>query len=272
MNPVLPLLSAACLRRDRTARQHQACGRDDGRHVRRRQPADQAVRKSGSASPLHAHTPRRATDGGWRQGSPGPAQSLRRDRRQPGDAGGHQRPPDSPTVSTVPSFAASWLVPRLGRFTSRHPDIEIRVEATPGLVDLSRDRVDVAIRHGLGNYPGLVSDLLMTPVFLPVASPGSADARTADAQTHRLPRLSPASGSDRADWPLWFRRRSAWRTDPRIDTRTFLRRRLPSDPRGRSRVRVWRWFRDIHAREEIAAGRLPSCWTSHGRPTLPTMS
>ncbi len=51
------------------------------------------------------------------------------------------------TVSTVPSFAASWLVPRLGRFTSRHPEVEVRVEATSNLVDLGRDRVDVAIRH-----------------------------------------------------------------------------------------------------------------------------
>lgn len=36
------------------------------------------------------------------------------------------------TISTVPSFAASWLVPRLGRFNARHADIEVRVEASAG--------------------------------------------------------------------------------------------------------------------------------------------
>ena len=59
------------------------------------------------------------------------------------------------TVSTVATFAAAWLVPRLGRFNQRHPHIEVRVEATSALVDLRRDRVDVALRHGLGDYPGL---------------------------------------------------------------------------------------------------------------------
>jgi LysR family glycine cleavage system transcriptional activator len=54
------------------------------------------------------------------------------------------------TVSTVPAFAATWLVPRLGDFNARHPDIEVRVEASAKLVDLQRDRVDVALRHGLG--------------------------------------------------------------------------------------------------------------------------
>jgi LysR family glycine cleavage system transcriptional activator len=52
-----------------------------------------------------------------------------------------------------------------------HPDIEIRVEATSELVDLRRDRVDVALRHGLGDYPGLEVTCLMAPVLTPVASP-----------------------------------------------------------------------------------------------------
>ncbi|HBJ68151.1 MAG TPA: transcriptional regulator, partial [Alcaligenes faecalis] len=75
------------------------------------------------------------------------------------------------TISTVPSFAASWLIPRLADFKQRHPDIEIRVEASPTLVDLRRDKVDIAIRHGLGVYPGLQAEPLMAPVLLPVASP-----------------------------------------------------------------------------------------------------
>ncbi|MGU3575625.1 transcriptional regulator GcvA [Brucellaceae bacterium C25G] len=108
------------------------------------------------------------------------------------------------TISTVPSFAASWLVPRLGNFTKIRPDIEVRVEATSSLVDLQRDRVDVAIRHGLGKYPGLVVQQLMAPVLLPVASPSLLAAGPkircpADCLAYPL-----LQDSDRADWCLWL--------------------------------------------------------------------
>ncbi|MGV8352677.1 LysR substrate-binding domain-containing protein, partial [Pseudomonas aeruginosa] len=59
------------------------------------------------------------------------------------------------TVSTEPSFAATWLVPGLGQFSASHPQVDVRVEATALRADLRRERIDVAIRHGLGDYPGL---------------------------------------------------------------------------------------------------------------------
>src|SRR5271165_6200842 len=62
------------------------------------------------------------------------------------------------TVSAPPAFAASWLVPRLGRFRERHADIELNIATTRGLANFAADGVDVAIRHGLGRYPGLRCD------------------------------------------------------------------------------------------------------------------
>src|SRR5436853_1187194 len=59
------------------------------------------------------------------------------------------------TVSTSPDFAAKWLVHRLGRFAEAHPAIALRVSATMHHVDLAREQVDVAIRHGQGQWPGL---------------------------------------------------------------------------------------------------------------------
>ena len=58
-------------------------------------------------------------------------------------------------VSCLASFAASWLVPRLGRFRELHPEIDVMISANDELVDFSRDEVDVAIRHGAGSWPGL---------------------------------------------------------------------------------------------------------------------
>lgn len=75
------------------------------------------------------------------------------------------------TISVSPSFGAMWLVPRLERFRSRHPDIEIRIDGTDRLVDLMRDDVDVAVRYGPGGYKGVQADYLFGQANMPVCSP-----------------------------------------------------------------------------------------------------
>jgi len=108
------------------------------------------------------------------------------------------------TVSTMPSFAATWLVPRLATFAGRHPDIEIAVEAGVRPVDLKREPIDLAVRHGLGKYPGLEATWLIAPELIVVASP--------DLLKYRAPLKRPADclafplvhDFNRQDWPLWF--------------------------------------------------------------------
>lgn len=75
------------------------------------------------------------------------------------------------TVSTLDSLAATWLVPRLGGFRARHPDIELRLLLSDAPVDFARDDVDVAIRYGRGRWPGLRAERLMGEEVFPVASP-----------------------------------------------------------------------------------------------------
>jgi LysR family glycine cleavage system transcriptional activator len=75
------------------------------------------------------------------------------------------------TVSCMPSFASRWLVPHLGAFRALHPDIDVRIGADAGVVDFNRDEVDVAIRHGLGKWPGVVTDRLLSETHFPVCSP-----------------------------------------------------------------------------------------------------
>lgn len=158
------------------------------------------------------------------------------------------------TVSTVATFAASWLVPRLGRFNQRHPHIEVRVEATSAVADMRRDRVDVALRHGLGLYPGLQVTRLMAPVLVPVACPGllAADAvlkEPEDCLDHPL-----LHDCDRADWPLWLAAHGV-AEDSRAERGTafeddFLLIRAAEAGQGLALVPL------EYAREEIAAGRL----------------
>lgn len=107
-------------------------------------------------------------------------------------------------LSTMGSFAASWLVPRLSRFSQLHPDIDVELETGSRIVDLKREPVDLAIRHGLGDYPGLVSTQLVAPELIVVASPSLLAGRspiTTPADCLAFPLLHDA---DRADWRLWF--------------------------------------------------------------------
>ena len=158
------------------------------------------------------------------------------------------------TVCTVPSFAASWLVPRLGRFTERNPQIEVRVEASSALADLRKQRVDIAIRHGLGDYPGLEVTHLMAPELIPVASPRLlADGPSIDGPADCLayPLLQD---SDRTDWRLWLQAFGV-EDDPRLERgqafdEDFLLVRAAEAGQGIALVR------DIYAREEVRAGRL----------------
>lgn len=77
-------------------------------------------------------------------------------------------------VSLTPTFALRWLVPRLAGFQARHPDLEVRLSMNQALVDFRRDNVDMAIRYGNGNWPGLVAVLVLREDLVPVCSPALA--------------------------------------------------------------------------------------------------
>ncbi|MET3133517.1 LysR family glycine cleavage system transcriptional activator [Oxalobacteraceae bacterium GrIS 1.11] len=75
------------------------------------------------------------------------------------------------TITAMPSFAARWLAPRLGNFIDLYPDVEVVLQSSGQLVDLERQAVDVGIRFGSGNYPGLTVEKLMDDYYYPAASP-----------------------------------------------------------------------------------------------------
>lgn len=75
------------------------------------------------------------------------------------------------TVTTLASFAAGWLVPRLSDFRRRYPGIDLRLDTSRHLVDFAREDVDIAIRFGRGATKGLEAVHLLDEVLFPVASP-----------------------------------------------------------------------------------------------------
>jgi LysR family glycine cleavage system transcriptional activator len=108
------------------------------------------------------------------------------------------------TVSTLASFAAKWLLPRLSAFQESHPGIDVRITTSTNLIDFQRDNVDAAIRYGRGQWPGVRTEWLMADEVFPVCSPALLQGsrplrRPEDLRDHVL--LHSSNGDD---WRLWL--------------------------------------------------------------------
>jgi LysR family glycine cleavage system transcriptional activator len=137
------------------------------------------------------------------------------------------------TVSTILSLASQWLIPRLGAFRAANPGLDVRVFANNALTDFSREEVDVAIRSSRhGQYPGLMSELVMQETFFPVCAPSLVNSgphplrEPADLKHHTLLFEEPDQTiPDYMTWPLWLERAGISGIDARRGprfTHTFL--------------------------------------------------
>ncbi|MGO4260534.1 transcriptional regulator GcvA [Lysobacter sp. TAB13] len=123
-------------------------------------------------------------------------------------------------VSTMESFAAKWLAPRLHRFHRDHPEVKVRIETGNEQADFVRDGIDIALRYGPGAYNGVRTEhLLDAPVF-PVCAPSRPDdgrpplMRPDDLLRHTL--LHDESAIGRAgvpDWAAWLEQAGVTRMD-----------------------------------------------------------
>lgn len=109
------------------------------------------------------------------------------------------------TVTTTVSFASLWLVPRLVKFRKLHPDIDVRISANNEMVNLQRQRIDLAIRFCEPKAaPAGAIPLAREEVF-PVCSPALLRDRARplrrpeDLSRHVLLHLDDAASR----WP-WF--------------------------------------------------------------------
>jgi LysR family glycine cleavage system transcriptional activator len=109
------------------------------------------------------------------------------------------------TISTLASLAAKWLLPRLSAFQEAHPDIDVRITTSTGLIDFRGGDVDAAIRYGRGHWPGLRAEWLMADEMFPVCSPALLTGKRPlrcpeDLRDHVL--LHNTNNGD--DWRLWL--------------------------------------------------------------------
>ena len=113
------------------------------------------------------------------------------------------------TVSAAPSFAAKWLVPRLGLFEAKHPEIDVWLSAGLELVDFTSGEIDLAIRYGSGRYPGLEVSRLLGETVSPVVSAKllaeNPLEELSDLANHVLLHDgSPDADDSCPDWAMWL--------------------------------------------------------------------
>lgn len=107
-------------------------------------------------------------------------------------------------ITVLPSFAAKWLIPRLGRFRAAYPDIDLQLSSSTALCDFSQDNYDIGIRSGLGRWPGLHANLIARESLSPMCSPSLVEGSSplqipSDLRNHTLLHDQP-----RDSWQRWL--------------------------------------------------------------------
>lgn len=108
-------------------------------------------------------------------------------------------------LACLPTFGSRWLIPRLGRFTSQHPEINVNLVTRIEAFNFENENIDAAIHFGDANWPGAITDKLMGEEMTPVCSPallqGSSPLKSpADLKHFTLLQLRSRPYA----WQEWF--------------------------------------------------------------------
>lgn len=101
-------------------------------------------------------------------------------------------------ITSLPTIASTWLVPRLGVFQLAHPKLAVRLDTGVPLVDLTQGEFDVGIRMGAGEWPGLQADFLLPSLVTPLCSPALREHLRTPSDLLQQPRF----GRERW-WRAW---------------------------------------------------------------------
>jgi LysR family transcriptional regulator, glycine cleavage system transcriptional activator len=163
------------------------------------------------------------------------------------------------TVTVSPAFAAKWLLPRIDRFHSRYPDIDLRLDTQLKPVDFAEQRIDIGVRYGKGNWTGLAADRLMDEEIYPVCSPALLREKGRLRKPSDLARetlihdLSMDGHEGFPTWSTWLRTNGVANVDARrgmkINNSAAVLQAV-IDAQGVALAR------SVMARDDLAAGRL----------------
>ena len=163
------------------------------------------------------------------------------------------------TLSVAPTFAVMWLIPRVQKFYTLHPEIDVRISTSLGLVDFQRDDFDAAIRLGSGQWFGLEAIKLFDESVTPMCSPRLLEGPDAlkcpdDLRKHvLLHNHSMDYDPDAPTWESWLATAGASEVDASRGTHFSLPDHgLQASIDGAGVVLGWRSL----AAKDVAAGRV----------------
>lgn len=157
-------------------------------------------------------------------------------------------------ISCAATFATQWLARHLGSFQLLHPKLSVRVETSETLVDFNKDAVDVAIRSGKGEWPGVTSHLLLPSSFSPMLHPDLARSIGGLREPSDLLKLTIIDPAD-PWWQMWFESVGVQSTDLASRTQVRLGPQIVAANAavaGQGVAILTAWF----YRDEIERGRL----------------
>ena len=175
-------------------------------------------------------------------------------------ADGH--PTNTLVASVAPAFASKWLLPRLSRHFQRHPEVLLRIDASPRLIDLNRSDVDIAIRLGDGNWPGVNAELLVDMAVFPVCTPDIAATLKTPGDLARAWAITDENSM--ITWKSWF---DAVGAEPVLYECAYAPFRLSSCcPAPPSPIRCCAWNRPLPGTASCWAGNCsaPTRWPTDG--------
>ena len=106
-------------------------------------------------------------------------------------------------ITLTPSFAASWLMPRYAGFREAHPDIEVLFNPSAVVVEIGTGDIDLGIRFGSGEWPGLESERLLNARFVVVAAPSFMEGREYRGPQD-LPKMPLIQELGTDEWRFWL--------------------------------------------------------------------
>jgi LysR family glycine cleavage system transcriptional activator len=154
-------------------------------------------------------------------------------------------------ISTTPTLAAAWLMPRLNSFRENHPDVDLMIDPSAKVQPLDPGGFDIALRYGDGNWPGLLSEPLIRSPIVVVAAPSLVGTRDISSPTdlreyHWLQELGTNEATD------WFTRHGLDRDAGRGFTALPGNLMLEAARAGQGVAIV----AGVFAEPDVAAGRL----------------
>lgn len=107
-------------------------------------------------------------------------------------------------LAILPTFGSRWLVPRLGSFTTRYPEIQLNLLTRLKPFDFAKEEIDVAIHFGDTSWPGVEYHHLMNEVTVPICAPSLLAGRCLKGPGD-LMSFTLLQHSTRPDaWANWF--------------------------------------------------------------------